>query len=528
MTTKTPQGSMGKLLGSSARMAVATLLSRILGLVREQLMALYFGASGLTDAFNVAYRIPNLLRDLFAEGAFSSAFVPIFTDVKINLGKEEARKLLWSSFVLLGLVTGIIVIFIFLFTHEIVYLFAPTFKNDPHKFHLTVVLVRIMAPFLTLVSLAALAMGALNSLKLFFLPSLAPAAFNIILIVTMIYFPALLTHYGYEPIYALGLGVLIGGIVQLVVQLPPLWKNAYAPTKEITLLSPHSKKMLNRMGVGIVGIAGNQINLLVSTILATSSVEGAVSWLFYGFRLFQFPLGVLGISVAGSHLVHFSDAWKSGRIDEAESTLRSSFILSLTVMIPSAICLYVLAEPITQIIYERGAFTASDSAMTSLALKLYLIGLPFYGIHKMAVPTFYVLDKPKIPVIISLTGIGLNLIFCLVMTPIYGFAMLALGTSLIMIFNALSQCFFLVRLMKISAATFINLRFFKLLAAGALCVVVLLGAKYLLLSDPLPFWQNLTRTTLCGSFGLAAYFIMLILLGERQVLSLFARIKKKL
>lgn len=217
-----------KVLFSTLKMAIATFCSRILGLVREQVLAYYFGASGLTDAFLVAYRIPNLLRDLFAEGAFSAAFVPTFIETQRE-SKEEARKLFWKLFYLLGLVTLTISAIIIYFAPEIINLFAPTFIQDKDKFDLTVLLTRIMAPFLCLVSLAALFMGVLNSLKVFFIPSFAPVFFNISMILSMLFFPAVLIPRGIDPIISLGLGVMIGGLAQALFQFPKIIKLGYGP-----------------------------------------------------------------------------------------------------------------------------------------------------------------------------------------------------------------------------------------------------------------------------------------------------------
>ena len=209
-------------------MALATFISRILGLIREQVMAAYFGASGVTDAFLVAYRIPNLLRDLFAEGAFSSAFVPTFVEANQE-SKEKSRELMWQLFWLLALITGTICLGIIIFAPEIISIFAPSFKNDPYKFALTVNLTRIMAPFLTCVSLAALFMGVLNSLKVFFVPALAPASYNVMSILSMLTLSGILSSQGHDPIYSLGIGALLGGFMQAVVQIPLIYKYQLRP-----------------------------------------------------------------------------------------------------------------------------------------------------------------------------------------------------------------------------------------------------------------------------------------------------------
>ena len=326
-----------KVLISTLKMALATFCSRILGLVREQVLAFYFGASGLTDAFLVAYRIPNLLRDLFAEGAFSAAFVPTFIETAKD-SPEKARKLFWKLFYLLLMVTLTISAVVIYFAPEIIQLFAPTFFKDREKFELTVLLTRIMAPFLCLVSLAALFMGVLNSLKVFFIPSFAPVFFNISMILSMILFPVILKDYGINPIISLGIGVIIGGFFQALVQFPQIIKMGYGPIHPGKLLDKQSKKVITLLGPGLLGFAATQINLIVNTILASSTLVGAVSWLSFSFRLFQLPVGILSVSIGNTNLVHFSKAWKGGDFEEARKILASSYFFSLFFSASSYVC----------------------------------------------------------------------------------------------------------------------------------------------------------------------------------------------
>ena len=419
-----------KVLLSSLKMAVATFASRILGLVREQVMAAMFGASWVTDAFLVAYRIPNLLRDLFAEGAFSSAFVPTFTEIKLK-DPLEARRLMWSMVLVLGCVTGIISIGTIIFAPELIGLFAPKFVVHPEKYELSITLLRIMAPFLVFVSLAALFMGVLNTLKIFFIPSLAPAFFNVIMILSMWFLPPVLVENGFNKALSLGIGVVTGGLIQLLIQVPLIFKNNFGPIKGISFYSPQIKQILNRIGIGTIGIAATQINLLINTILASSTVVGAVSWLIYSFRLFQFPVGILSVSLAGSNLVHFSEAWKNNDKEEAKKVLNSTYVLSFVLVLPAFALLSALSTETVHLIFERGAFTSQDTSMTTIALNLYLLSLPFYGLYKIFGPVFYTLDEPQIPVFTSVFCILVNIIFCVSLTSSYGFKILALGLSLI-------------------------------------------------------------------------------------------------
>ncbi len=370
------------ILKSSAVMAIATFCSRILGLVREQLMALYFGASGLTDAFLVAYRIPNLLRDLLAEGAFSSAFVPTITEANQE-SPSSGRKLLWELFIILGSVTAVLSVLIFIFAQDLITVFAPSFLSDPEKFQLTVTMTRIMCPFLFFISLAALFMGTLNSLKVFFVPALAPASYNLASIFAMISLSGILHAKGYPPVLCLGWGALLGGFLQMIVQLPLIIKKGYGPIMPDELFSKRANKIILLLGPGLVGFAATQINLLVNTVLATGAAVGATSWLNYAFRLFQLPVGILSVSIGNSNLVHFSSNWKAGKKDEAVATLSSAYFLSFLSVMPAMVLLYVYSEEVINLIFERGKFGRGSTLMTATALRMYVLGLPLYSLYKI-------------------------------------------------------------------------------------------------------------------------------------------------
>ena len=517
VAVKNESSLLKKVLASSGKMASATFLSRILGLVREQVMASFFGASGLTDAFLIAYRIPNMLRDLFAEGAFSAAFVPIFTKARQN-NPDEAKRLLWSMVVVLFILTSIFSLLFIIFAHEIVGFIAPTFYKTPDKFLITVNLLKVMSPFLVLISLAALFMGALNSLKVFFVPALAPALFNVVMILSMIFVPSYLKDFNISPIFSLAFGVIIGGVFQLLIQLPMIFIKKYGFKGPITLFSDYSKKIINRLGIGTIGIAATQINIIVTTIIASTTIVGAVSWLSYAFRLFQFPVGILSVSIAGSNLVHFSDAWNSGDKQKGKDLLKISYILSFLVIIPAMALLYSMSIPAVNLIFERGEFSRHDTLMSAWALRYYVLGLPFYGLYKIFVPTFYVFDRPLIPVLISVFSVFINIIFCLTLTPIYGFQILALGVSLSMSINILLQSFFINRELKLGLSFFFDLKIFKIIIAGLICFFItnyLTETFFLLDAD---FFSKVVRFVLIGFSGVVSYFISLFIFGELKIL----------
>ncbi len=507
-------------------MAIATFLSRILGLVREQVMAAYFGASGVTDAFLVAYRIPNLLRDLFAEGAFSSAFVPTFVEANQE-SQEKSRELLWALFWLLTMMTGLISIGMMIFAPELISVFAPSFTKDPEKFQITVNLTRIMSPFLVFVSLAALFMGALNSLKVFFIPSLAPAFFNLASIACQLGLSGALYSWGFHPAYSLAIGVMVGGSLQMVVQLPLLYKKGFRPMWPKQFWSKRARKIVRMIGPGLVGFAATQINLLISTILATGTVVGATSWLNYSFRLFQLPVGILSVSIGNSNLVHFSEAWKKGDREGAIKFLQSSYTLSLLTVMPALAMLYALSDEMVNVIFERGRFDHASTLFTAEALRLYAIGLPFYSFYKICVPTFYALDRQKIPVIASLFSIGFNISFSLILTPIFGFKILALATTLSMLVNAGIQSVVLKKDLKLPLSFFVNARIIKIIVS-TLCAILI--AENLFTSEF--FAQSfINRALWLGAeiMAMAAiYGILLVIMGERRVvLAVAQKITKK-
>lgn len=507
---------------STLKMSIATFCSRVLGLVRELLMASYFGASGLSDAFFVAFRIPNLLRDLFAEGAFSSAFVPTFTEAK-NRSVAEARKLFWSVFFLLLIVTGVISFLMIIGSKEIVFLMTSTkFHADQEKFLLTVSLVKIMAPFLTLISLAALCMGTLNTFKIFFLPSMSPAAFNVVTIISIVASPFLFMYFSIPPIYAMALGVIVGGLLQFCIQLPAIFKIGIVPIlniSKLTLISTETKKIAKRMAIAAIGLSANQINLIINTSLA-SGIVGAVSWLSYAFRLFQFPVGIVSVSVASSNLVHFSEHWKNGDLVQAKKFFKKSFLLNLFIMVPIAMLLIPLAKWSVHLVYERGIFDRMATIETARALQFYVLGIPFYGLYKILVPVFYTIDRPKIPVFISMSSIAINIVFCLSLIGLFGHVILAFGLTISMMLNVTILSFFLYRYLNLEWTFFINLRVLRILFSGVLLIPVIYFFQDRFMNDLTYFSLDILGKIfflgLFFSLGFLFYLFLIFASGDRQ------------
>ncbi len=504
-------------------MATGTFLSRILGLVREQVLAAVFGASASTDVFFVAYRLPNLFRDLLAEGAFSAAFVPNFIQAKKN-SPQGASNLFSSIFLLLMGISGLVAGLLALFAPELVALFAPEFTQDIEKYQLAIDLTRLMAGFLVCVSGAALMTGVLNTYHSFFIPALSPVAFNIVLISAMLVLPAFFVEQGIEPLFALGWGVLVGGLFQFLFQIPFVLKKGIS----FSLSGPRhplTKKVIMMLGPGLLGFAATQLNLLVNTILATSSVVGAVSWLNYAFRLFQLPVGILSVSLGNVHLVHFGEAWKNNDKERAGILLREAVELSFFLLFPSLVVLFCLAYPLTSVIFERGQFSLVDSNQTALALQCYALGLPFYGLYKILVPSCYSVDRERIPVYASIAGISYNIVASWLMVPHLGFQVLALNTSLSMFINVVIQFVVLKRIVSFPWKTLFSLRLFKMVAALLPSLSLYFYKKdffeFIFRQTFQGLGEQIGMLVLAGAAVLGSYLCFLILMGERKFLKSF-------
>ena len=425
-----------KLARSAGLIGAATMTSRILGLVREQVMAYLFGAGNAVDAFNVAFRIPNLVRDLFAEGAMSAAFVPTFTRYLSRDGKPAAWRLGSNVINALFVVTLLLVVLGIVFAEPLVGVLAGDYAKVPGKFELTVVLTRVMLPFLTLVALAAACMGMLNSLDRYFLPALAPALFNVASITTTVIAVPMLMWMGLPTIYAMALGVLTGGLAQLLVQWPALRREGFRHEAVLDTSEPGLRQVLLLMGPGTLGLAATQVNVFVNTWLATGEGTGAVSWLGYAFRLMYLPLGIFGVSIATASLPAISRRAAAGDITGMRDTVSSSLAMMLTLNVPATIGLVVLAHPIVALLFERGQFTAADTAATAGALVAYAVGLTGYSVVKIASPTFYALGESRTPVLVSVLSVLTNAALNVLFVRQFGYRGLALGTSLTALLNA--------------------------------------------------------------------------------------------
>lgn len=424
-----------RLARAAGLISVATMLSRVLGLVREQLFAALLGASIFADAFNVAFRIPNLLRDLFAEGALAQAFVPTFKSQLKRDGVASAYELGNRVAGTLLAVIGFIVLVAGVFAPFIVEAMAGDFAEIPGKFELTVTLTRVMLPFLAIVSLAAVAMGMLNAQDRYLAPALAPASFNVMSITVG---TALYLFGASGRLVAIGwaIGTLLGGLSQLGVQLPGLWRTGFRPRLglDLRLRDPNVRRVALLMAPAIGGLAAVQVNILVNTMFATSE-PGAVSWLNYAFRFLQLPIGVFGVAIATVSTTRYADAAADGDRRAMAAHLHEGLRLVLFLTVPAMIGLLLLGEPIIRLIFQHGMFTAYDTAATTAALELYAVGLCAYAAVKVLAPAFYAMSMARIAVFASISAVAGNLALNIALHPIYGYRILALGTAVAALLN---------------------------------------------------------------------------------------------
>jgi len=408
----------GGIAGAAFSVGVAVSISRVLGLAREMVLARYFGAGLQTDAFNIAYRIPNLLRDLFAEGALSSAFIPTFIRRMTLEGKEQAwllaNRVLGGLLVILG---GLTLLFFF-GAKFFVYLLASGYASNPEKFELTVQMTRILSPFLLWISLAAVGMGLLNACGRFFVPAMASSVFNICCILAGIFLSPLMPRWwGMQPIVSMAVGALLGGVSQFFVMMPSAYSAGFRYRFVLDFSDPGLRHVARLMVPAVVGLSAMQINTVVDSQIASSFGNGPVSWLNYGFRLVQFPIGVFGIAIATGTMATASHYAAVNAQDKIRRAVDSSLKLAACLAFPATVGLILFRREIVQLLYEGGLFLPEHTLKTGQVVMLYALGLFSYSAVKILVPVFYALDDARTPVKISLVTvavkIALNFLFIL-------------------------------------------------------------------------------------------------------------------
>jgi len=458
---------------SAGTVGIAVMCSRVLGLVREQIFAAMFGAGFAYDSFVVAFRIPNLLRDLFGEGALSAAFVTIFSRYDSGRTQEETWRLASNVLVFFTILLSLVTILGIFMAGPLVSLLAPDFAKVDGKAELTATLTMIMLPFLVFISLAAVVMGMLNTKGRFFVPAMASSFFNLGSIVGGVSLAWILPRYGYPAIIGMAIGTLIGGILQLGIQLPALFKTGFKFFPHLNLRDPGLHSILRLMIPATIGLSATQINIFVNTSFAASCAEGSVSWLNYAFRLVQLPIGLFGVAFSIAIMPVMARHAAKKDINAMRDTLVSSLTMVFCLTIPATAGLILLSEPIIRLIFEHGAFTALDTVATAQTLTLYAAGLMAYSANKILVPVFYALDNTKYPVIASFLAVLANIIIINLTITAFQHLAIALSTSCTMFLNFLFLSAILYRKMGGYSLTSLFRGLFKILIA-TLCMSLLL------------------------------------------------------
>ncbi|MBE9536658.1 MAG: murein biosynthesis integral membrane protein MurJ [Proteobacteria bacterium] len=419
-----------KIISSAGLVGSFTTLSRIFGLVRDMVIARFFGASMATDAFFVAFRIPNILRRLFAEGALTVSFIPVLKEAQVKEGHAEAKRISDIVFTFLTIILAFVVITGILLAPIIVKLIAPGFTS-PDKYELTVYLTRIIFPYIFLICIVAFAMGVLNSVGRFAAPAAAPVLLNISIIFSAIALSPLFD----QPVVALSVGVLAGGVLQVLLQIPSMKKEGYLPSISFDFKHPALKKLLLLMAPALFGIAVYQLNIFVSTIIASFLPEGSVSYLYYADRFFQLPLGIFVISLATAILPTMSDQVASNRLEDMRDSLAFSIKVIFFVTLPAAAGLYAVSIPVFSLFFQRGEFDYSTTVKTAQALQFYAVGLWAIGGVKIIVPAFYAMQDMKTPVKAAFFAFIANIVLSLLLMGPLQHGGLALATSLSSLLN---------------------------------------------------------------------------------------------
>ena len=549
---KTKQTSVAR---SAGIVSIAVMFSRLLGLAREIIFARYFGAGFLTDAFVVAFRIPNVLRDLFAEGALSVAFVKVFTDTEKEKGEAEAWRLASLIFNLLAVVLSVICIVGMIFSRQFVELVADGFS--PEKIALATTLTQIMFPFILLVALAAVAMGVLNTKGVFGVPASASTVFNIVSIAFGLGLAYYLSGGGWLTagdknavpdsasqwaIIGMSIGTLIGGGAQLVMQIPSLYKVGFRFSPIFSLADSGVKKVIALMGPAILGTSAVQINVLINTYFV-SNIDGAQGWLNFAFRLMQFPIGLFGVAVGTAAIPVMSRLAGEGKTKELRDTISSSMNLVFLLTLPSACGLIVLGEPIIRLIYERGKFDSTATSMTAIALAGYSIGLTGYAAIKILSPAFYALNDAKTPMLIALASIVVNFAAGFYLRDVfshfgvtpetpngYGHVGVALATSIVALVNFFALALLLRRKIDRLNGRDIILSFLKISAASAVMSAVCYGV-YRLMFDRFGiegFWLRFAEAFVPIAIGGVAFIVVAKLLRVTELEQAYGTIRRKL
>lgn len=512
------------LIKSTAVVSFATLLSRISGFVRDVLLARFFGASLMTDAFFVAFKIPNFMRRLFAEGSFSLAFIPVLNEVKANADRPTLQAYLNHVFGCLAVVLVIVVALLELLAPGVIAIFAPGFIEHQVVFDHTVDMLRITLPYLFCISLVAFSAGVLNSFGRFALPAATPILLNLVLIWSALY----LRDEFAVPVKALAVGVLIAGVVQLLIQVPALMRLGLLPRPVVKFHDPEVKKVMTLMLPTLLGSSVAQINLLVDTMLATLlPLVGSPTFLYYTDRLVEFPLGLFGIAISTVILPRLSSSFAAQDHKDYQRTLQWAMTLAMFIALPSAVGLLLLAQPVVVTLFAYDQFTLQNATYTAYSLMVFMVGLPAFVANKVLLPAFYARKDTKSPVKIALKAMLINVVLNFAFVGLlyyWNVVSLHVGLAMAGVSSAWMQCFWLYRKLQaeqIITAGLMNRTFIiKLLFSLALMAGVLLYVvSWLPAWHELGGYQRFINLLMVIVAGAATYLLSMFLLrGHRHLL----------
>ncbi len=514
-----------KVAKAAGIVGAATMVSRVFGVVRDMVIAALFGASWMTDAFWVAFRIPNMLRRLLGEGSLTVSFVPVFTEYLQNKTREEALELASNAFTVLSIILAAVSVLGILLSPVIVGLIAPGFIADPDKFALTVFLNRLMFPYIFFIALVALCMGILNSFRHFTAPALSPVLLNIAMIASAF----ALRNFFAQPITALAVGVLAGGVLQLAMQWPALRKFGVQFKFRFNLRHPGLKQIGLLMLPAILGAGVGTINVFVGTILASLLPGGSVTYLFYADRIMEFPLGIFAIAIGTAALPSFSKCVAAGEMDELKSSISFSLRLMLFLTIPAMAALMALNLPIISVLFQRGAFDVQAATLTGQALFCYALGLWAYAMLRVFVSAFYSLQDSKWPLKAAIITLMVNAAASLALMVPLKHNGIALAGSLSAIVNVLV----LAWVLKGKIGNYLDRTFYASVLKIVLSAVIMLGAiggvQYLLpWNTEAGFKTRLIFLILAIAAGMITFFASAYLLKSPEMHALIRILKKKL
>ncbi len=528
-----PRGVRAERLNTRAAgiVGLAVLCSRVLGLAREVIFGALFGAGRLMDAFTIAFRIPNLLRDLFAEGALSTSFITVFSRTIALEGDGAAWRLANKVATLAVIVLSAITVAGIVFAPWLVHVLAPGFIGE--KAALTITLTQIMYPFILLVSLAALVMGMLNSRDVFGVPAMASSFFNLGSIISGVGLGYWLDpQFGPRALLGTAIGTLVGGTLQLGVQLPALHRVGYVFRADFRWRDPGVKAILRLMGPSVIAAATTQVNVLINSVFASELGDGPTFWLAVAFRLMQLPLGLFGVALGTVALPLLARMAATGNLTSFRSELARGMRLAFLLCVPATIGLIMLAEPIISVLYQHRRFGAYEAAQAAGDLQFYAIGLSGYAALKILVNAFYALDRRKTPMFVSISAVGLNLLLNWFFTRRLGWGHrgLAFSTACIATSNFLILYFLMRQQLRLLESAALLRLLAKLALAGALLAgVCWLGSHYLLAGwATQPFWPKLGALTLTIVAGGVTFVAAAMALRIPELQEIAASVSRRL